>query len=70
MTRERWGDVQLDLSAALMDTVDDLGPGREIRITRDQGGAVHVTAPDGRLARALQAAYEAERALQPEGVAP
>lgn len=53
-------DPALNLAAAVMDVVEDLAAGREIRIIRDQGGRVHVTAPDGRLASALRAAFEAE----------
>lgn len=61
--------TQLELAAAVMDTVDDLPRGREIRIIRDQGGHVHVTAPDGRIQKALRAAYAVERAAKPEAVA-
>lgn len=68
MTAHEWDGVQLDLSAALMDSVEDLRPGSEIRIIRDAGGCVHVQAPDARLQKALRRAFEAERAPAAPGV--
>ncbi|CAN5607817.1 hypothetical protein BH23CHL8_BH23CHL8_30830 [soil metagenome] len=59
-------EAELDLAVALLDVLDDLPRGRRIIITRDQGGHVHVEAPNDRIIEAIRACYRAEAAAPAE----